>query len=511
MSKMIIGFLGLPKNVNKWCAVRIAVGIMVLFLVMVGGAGAVTPITDCTTISSPGTYALTRNIGNSANSIFCISITSSDVVFDGAGYMIDGTDAESTSYGIHVYNPSNALTNVNLKNLIVINWITGINYSNVQKGIISNNNVSSNKLGFSNGYGISLDSSRNNMLNDNIVSNNNRIGIYLQKSSDNTLVSNNVSLSLGSISLDFSNNNKLSNNKVLNDISLVNSSNNILSGNNVTSGSIILGGYSQSASSNGNTLSGNNVLKNNPKDGIWIGFSSNNILSGNNVQLNHNGIHLYYSNNNTLSENNASNNGFGILLDSSNNNTLSRNILSSNLNPGYMVGMYVTLGSSGNTIYDNFFNYPDNIRFTGTDVNKWNIAKTEGTNIVGGPYIGGNVWSYPSGTGYSNTCNDVDNDGICDSSRTLDASNIDNLPLVYIPVIPAPAVTPTITTIKITPTTTAIQRTVVTPTITTVKITPSITATQRTTVTISPKMPGFELVSMIVPVGIAILRIRRKK
>ena len=59
----------------------------------------------------------------------------------------------------------------------------------------------------------------------------------------------------------------------------------------------------------------------------------------------------------------------------------------------------------------------------------WNITKQPGTNIIGGPYLGGNFWAYPNGTGFSQTCPDNDKDGICDVRYTLDENNIDYLPL----------------------------------------------------------------------------------
>ena len=464
---MISGLLGISKNVNKVFPLRIAVGISALFLVMVGGAGAVTPINDCTTISSPGTYALTRDIGNSANSISCISITSSDVIFDGSGYTIDGIDAAST-YGVYVYNPSMVLTNVNLKNMIVKNWKVGVNYSNAQNGIINNNAVSSGLP--RGGVGISLSSSHSNTLNGN------NAHISLSSSNSNILSGNNAH-----ISLDHSNNN-------------------MLSGNNATLNNNYAG--ISLSSSHSNTLSGNNVIKNH--HGIILYSSNSNILSSNIVKLNEYGINLVtdwnpdegFYNNNTIINNDISNNNYGIFA-SSETNTLSGNNVSNN-----NIGIFIR--ASNNTIYNNLFNNVNNYVDRTFCVNKWNIAKTAGTNIVGGPYIGGNVWAYPSGTGYSQTCNDVDGDGICDSSRTLDASNIDSLPLVYRP-IPTPAVTSTITTVKITATTTAAQKTAVTPTITTGKITPP------TTVTVSPNVPGFKIVSMILGVGMAIFLRRRKK
>ncbi|MCH7535890.1 MAG: hypothetical protein IH948_09155, partial [Bacteroidetes bacterium] len=43
----------------------------------------------------------------------------------------------------------------------------------------------------------------------------------------------------------------------------------------------------------------------------------------------------------------------------------------------------------------------------------WNTTKQPGPNIVGGPFLGGNFWSNPFGTGFSDNCIDTDKDGIC--------------------------------------------------------------------------------------------------
>jgi len=67
--------------------------------------------------------------------------------------------------------------------------------------------------------------------------------------------------------------------------------------------------------------------------------------------------------------------------------------------------------------------------------------KTTGTNIVGGPYIGGNFWGKPDGTGFSNTAVDKNRDGISDSAYKNITGSIysDNLPLVvYKPVSTKP-------------------------------------------------------------------------
>ncbi len=138
---------------NNWRGrVRIAVGIVALVLLLAGSAGAVTPISACGAISSSGVYVLTQNIIHSTAKT-CVNITSSNVIFDGAGYTIDGVDATDT-YGIYVYNPTTALTNVTVKNLIVTGWNSGIYYQNTTSGNISNNTASLNGV-----YGIYLSSS----------------------------------------------------------------------------------------------------------------------------------------------------------------------------------------------------------------------------------------------------------------------------------------------------------------------------------------------------------------
>ena len=81
-------------------ALSIAVGITMLILLL-AGRGAAMPISSCTTISSTGEYVLDQNISNSGTSS-CINITSSDVIFDGAGYTIDGIET-ANSYGMYVY------------------------------------------------------------------------------------------------------------------------------------------------------------------------------------------------------------------------------------------------------------------------------------------------------------------------------------------------------------------------------------------------------------------------
>ena len=142
---------------------------------------------------------------------------------------------------------------------------------------------------------------------------------------------------------------------------------------------------------------------------ILVGFTAKGAPSASEA-----GIKLN-SSNNTLSGNNASNNYYGIFL----------------------------FSSSNNTIYNNYFNNTKNAFNDG--INIWNITKTVGTNIIGGPYLGGNIWAHPNETGFSQTCTDGNKDGICDSSYTLDSSNIDYLPLAPNETADAPTASPTLT------------------------------------------------------------------
>jgi len=259
-----------------------------------------------------------------------------------------------------------------------------------------------------------------------------------------------------------SNDNLIRNNTALdsfNGIHLVSSNNNTLSGNTASSNSNcgILFDFELSLN---NTLRGNAASNNNW--GICMSNSSNNTLSNNTANSNGGaGIAIYSSsNNNTLSENNASNNNDGIVLADSRNNTLVGNIVNSNsyygigltsssnnmlsgnlVNSNNNWGIFLSSSSSNNIIYNNLFNNTNNFIFDGpVPANSWNITKTAGMNIIGGPYLGGNFWANPNGTGFSQICTE-DKDGICDSSYALDSSNTDYLPLAY-KITPAPTPTP---------------------------------------------------------------------
>ena len=113
---------------------KIAIRIMVIVLLLAGAANAATSISSCITISSPGEYILNMNILNS-NFSSCINITSSNVILEGNGYIIDGVMGAVNIYGINVFN-STSLKNITIRNLTVSDWGNSIYFQNIQNGNI---------------------------------------------------------------------------------------------------------------------------------------------------------------------------------------------------------------------------------------------------------------------------------------------------------------------------------------------------------------------------------------
>ncbi|WP_332881847.1 NosD domain-containing protein [Methanosarcina horonobensis] len=178
--------------------------------------------------------------------------------------------------------------------------------------------------------------------------------------------------------------------------------------------------------SNHNSIVSNKVSK--CRYGIYLLNSKENRVSKNTVLENREyGLLLSASNGNTLSGNIVSDNSRGIHIGNSDGNTLSNNAISLN----EVNGLFVCPRSDKNLVFNNYFNNTLNVEANNGTSNAYNNPKTEGKNIAGGPYIGGNYWAAPNGTGFSENATDADGDGIADERYRFETSYyIDYLPLV---------------------------------------------------------------------------------
>lgn len=139
--------------------------LLAVFLILASLVRA-TDISDCTNISSPGSYSLTADILSSP-ATNCMWITSNDVLLDCQNHLIQGLSAHQTS-GILIN--SSVPSNITVENCVSNNWGDGVL-------LLSDNNLLFNIIADSNiGYppipsGIDVFSNNNTLIN--IVTDNN--------------------------------------------------------------------------------------------------------------------------------------------------------------------------------------------------------------------------------------------------------------------------------------------------------------------------------------------------
>jgi parallel beta-helix repeat protein len=356
-----------------------------------------------TLYSSSNNNSITNNIASSGDNYGILLMYSDDNI------LIDNTLLDNTRDGIVFdYSSNNRIMSNNVSH----NGATGIrlDYS-------SNNTVTSNDVSYNNGAGIYLYRSNYTDIINNEASYNSNTGISVSGSTDNTITGNNASNN-SYIGIDLylsSNNNNLTGNtadsNIHGGIYLDSSSNNTLTGNTANSSTSGKGIFL--LSSDNNTLIGNTASNNN-QTGIGLTNSNYSGLTSNILSNNQHGFELLHSNHNTLTDNTAStNNKYGIDLDQCNNSTVTNNTFSNNgdgftgngirlwrsnsstltgntVSNNFEYGIYA-YSSVENLIYDNYFNNTNNAYDDGTNI--WNLTeKTEGINIIGGYYLGGNYW-----------------------------------------------------------------------------------------------------------------------
>jgi parallel beta-helix repeat protein len=251
-------------------------------------------------------------------------------------------------------------------------------------------------------------------------------GIFLDSSSEVSIIENNIANNSDGIYFYSSFSNSVSGNNITaNDdygILLLTSSNNGISGNSVTAAD----GYGiKLISSNSSSIEGNDIAAND-ESGIWLTSSSNeNSIGGNSITANNwHGIRLDSSSGNSISGNTITHNeyfdGYGIHLYFCTDNTISGNDIANN-----HFGILLT-SSSGNRFYhNNFIDNTQQVYFHSSSYpNVWDDGYPSG----------GNYWSdYLSR--YSNA-SQIYASGIWNQSYSINASNMDNYPLMNQYVIP---------------------------------------------------------------------------
>lgn len=160
----------------------------------------------------------------------------------------------------------------------------------------------------------------------------------------------------------------------------------------------------------------NNIIQDS-YGGIELTNCKNSVVSYNNISYLGDGesIGIPYSTNFSIHNNTMRyGNWTSLYLDSGTNNcTIYSNLIVGFNETGcYGIESYNVL-TKDNLFYNNYFNNNQNVYDGGSNI--WNTSKTLGTNIIGGPYLGGNYWSDYTGS-------DTDGDGLGNTNLPYNSS-----------------------------------------------------------------------------------------
>jgi len=277
-------------------------------------------IAGCTVMTESGTYELTEDITDDTADA-CLTVTASNVSIDGNGHTVDGVNRTPGSVGVLAED----VKNVTLGNTNITGWDSGVEYRNVSKGGVMDNNISENSGGV-----LFFDSSRNTVGNNTVAHNDRFYGIYLNSSLNNDILDNTalkngasgqgeVIGSGGGIGLDDW------------------SSANTVVGNELRSN--YKGGISVLRSSNRNDINSNTVNGSTLSDGVVVFGSTLNNISNNEVRMNQIGVLLTAgANKNVVQENTVIDNEIdGIQSIESNNNSVIGNTVAGDGSRGIVV------------------------------------------------------------------------------------------------------------------------------------------------------------------------------
>jgi parallel beta-helix repeat protein len=393
--------------------------LILAFLLLLPLAKADTYLTDCAVLNTPGeTYYLTQDIYYNYYIDTCMDIETSNITLDCQGHIING---DGGWRGIKIYNSNYVV----IRNCVLTDWFFGVDLTSSSNSSLQNLTIrtyddsirlSSSHFNtltditiYSDSTGlVILDSDYTSIFNstvksiyyitsreqmychsyfENVTGNGGNPIVFFNSTVDIRDWDNNAS----EIILCGADNSVIDNLKVINPNQFgldVTASNNVNITNSLFESLVVLR-YSEY-----------NTVRNLSSQSLGLIFSNYNTISNSKIQNYDYGIYLSFSNYNTISDSKIQNCNYGIYL---------RN-------------------SANNSIYNNLFNISRFYFYPNIYPNYWNTTRQEGARIYSlGNEIGGNYWTNPEGTGYSDICRDTEGDGFCDSPYVLATNNVDYL------------------------------------------------------------------------------------
>ncbi|MEN6517812.1 MAG: carbohydrate-binding protein [Methanospirillum sp.] len=339
-------------------------------------------------VDTPGLHTLSADLPADGIGVL---ITSSNVVFDGMGHSLTGTDANG-SIGVYATGPSfTPITNVTIRNLTARHWADGIRFGMVSDSVVEDVVAEQNRVGLI--YRPTSGITNDHVIRDSVLRENTGSGLDLSDPAEGfavercSITGNGVGVSAFEVR---------SSNRTMNHLADCDISGNAGNGLDSSAGSF--------------AVVGNCTIRANGDNGLKFEHGGAEIV----------GNHI---------EENA---GAGVDASDRGGCNITSNVITGN-GIGILAGGDWPSHVRNNT--DNgFFGIP-------FDSGYLNFPKTAGTNIVGGPYLGGNFWASPDGTGFFQTHPDLNQDGICDVPYVITEDATDFLPLA-----PAPNGTPNVST-----------------------------------------------------------------
>ena len=333
-------------------------------------------------ISAPGRYELDHDL--ILSDAIGVLINSSDVVMDGMGHSIEGTTTNSTGVSAGPHTSSDTIVNVTVRNLSVRDCGTGIAIDGIVGSVVEQVVAERNTVGLAlNAYG---GTGSDYLVRESVFRENSRTGIELGFQGHGASIERcSITGNGEGVTLDYFHSSDRTRTRIV-DSTVSNNDKNGISIADIS-----------------NLLVDTCTISGNGDAGVYVEHSGAEIV----------GCHI---------ENNAD---AGVQSSDRGGSDIHGNWIEGN-GHGVAVG-----GDWSSAVRNNYFNNTDNGFFGAVEAGMLDYEKTAGQNIVGGPFLGGNFWANPNGTGFSQTHADANHDGICDEPYVVNPEEgiTDSLPL----------------------------------------------------------------------------------